>query len=67
MSRRKRLPSESSEQTTFAEVHSEPPLDAESDPYICRFHDTEDSDLGKAYLHAGLLLVMTLLWSADFH
>ena len=39
--------SESSEETTFAEVHLEPPLDAEGDPYIRRFQDTEDADLGK--------------------
>ena len=47
-SRRKRLHLGSSKPTTFAEVLSEPPLDAEGGPYICRFQDPEDSDLGSS-------------------
>ena len=58
-SRRKYLHSDTSEQSTFAEVLLEPWPTEAGDPYICRFADTEDSDLGKAYSYAGLLLVIT--------
>ena len=62
---RKPLHSDSSEQSTFPETLSEPWPTGASDPYICRFTDTEDSDIGKAYSHAGLLLVITLILSND--
>lgn len=44
-SRRKYLHSDTSELSTFAEVLSEPWPTEAGDPYICRFADTEDSDL----------------------
>ena len=47
ISRRIRSHSENSEKPTFAEVLSEPPADAGGESYICRFPDTEDSDVGK--------------------
>ena len=62
---RKYLHSDRPKQSTFAEVSSEPWPTGASDPYICRYIDTEDSDIGKAYSLAGLQLVITLILSAD--
>ena len=57
--------SNTSELSSFAEVFSEPWPTEAGDPFIFQFATTEDSDLGKAYSHAVLLLVITLILSAD--
>ena len=66
ISRRDRLHTEDFEKHTFAEAYSEPPRDAEGEPYIGRFPDTENSEVGKANLHTGLLLINKLPWPAVF-
>ena len=66
-----------SEQSTFAEVSLDPWDGA--DPYICRFHSTEDGVSGKAYTPVELQLIGTMtlcacvtvhrgwLWKRRFH
>ena len=65
-SRRERLHSENPEKPTFTEVLSEPPRDAEGEPYMCRFPDTENCEVGKADLHTGMLRIKSLPWPAAF-
>ena len=47
ISRRSRSHSDTPEKPTFAEELLDPPPDADGEPYICRFPDTEDSNVGK--------------------
>ena len=66
ITRRSGSHSDHPEKPTFAEVLSESPDDADGEPYICRFPDTEDSDVGETYLRTGQLLIKALPWPADF-
>ena len=73
MTSRIRLHSDKIKDPTSASVRSELPANAEGEPYICRFPDTEDSDVGKglvAYWTAAdedlvlACLIVLALWTA---